>query len=120
MFVGLNGMSSSIWEHFPTGQSSPGTPPPLLSTGSMYTEASRLKQEVEEAHRVLKHWDHSWRQMAQVRLHRCLRVCLCERNGELCTYRTIFHILSSILCFFFCTNASQGFFCQKHLWSSFP
>uniref|UniRef100_A0A8C1HIN8 Unk zinc finger n=1 Tax=Cyprinus carpio carpio TaxID=630221 RepID=A0A8C1HIN8_CYPCA len=63
--MGLNGMSSSIWEHFPTGQSSPGTPPALLSTGSMYNEASRLKQEVEEAHRVLKHWDHSWRQMAQ-------------------------------------------------------
>uniref|UniRef100_A0A673JVL0 RING finger protein unkempt homolog n=1 Tax=Sinocyclocheilus rhinocerous TaxID=307959 RepID=A0A673JVL0_9TELE len=63
--LGLNGMSSSIWEHFPTCQSSPGTPPALLSTGSMYTEASRLKQEVEEAHRVLKHWDHSWRQMAQ-------------------------------------------------------
>uniref|UniRef100_A0A8C1FED1 Unk zinc finger n=1 Tax=Cyprinus carpio carpio TaxID=630221 RepID=A0A8C1FED1_CYPCA len=62
--LGLNGMSSSIWEHFPTGQISPGTPPALLSTGSMY-EASRLKQEVEEAHRVLKHWDHSWRQMAQ-------------------------------------------------------
>uniref|UniRef100_A0A671RW35 RING finger protein unkempt homolog n=1 Tax=Sinocyclocheilus anshuiensis TaxID=1608454 RepID=A0A671RW35_9TELE len=65
--LGLNGMSSSIWEHFPTGQSSPGTPPALLSTGSMYehVQASRLKQEVEEAHRVLKHWDHSWRQMAQ-------------------------------------------------------
>ncbi|XP_051959554.1 RING finger protein unkempt homolog isoform X1 [Xyrauchen texanus] len=63
--LGLNGMSSSIWEHFPTGQSSPGTPPALLSMGSMYAEASRLKQEVEEAHRVLKHWDHSWRQMAQ-------------------------------------------------------
>lgn len=31
----------------------------------MYSETSRLKQEVEEAHRVLKHWDHSWRQMAQ-------------------------------------------------------
>lgn len=61
-------MSSSIWEHFPTGQSSPGTPPALLSAGSMYSEASRLKQEVEEAHRVLKHWDHSWRQMTQVRL----------------------------------------------------
>lgn len=72
VFVGLNGMNSSIWEHFPTGQSSPGTPPALLSTGSMYAEASRLKQEVEEAHRVLKHWDHSWRQMAQVRLHLCV------------------------------------------------
>ncbi|XP_030631114.1 RING finger protein unkempt homolog [Chanos chanos] len=57
--LGLNGMSSSIWE------SSPGTPPALLSTGASYAEAARLKQEVEEAHRVLKHWDHSWRQMAQ-------------------------------------------------------
>ncbi|KAM9461932.1 RING finger protein unkempt homolog isoform 1-T1 [Clarias gariepinus] len=62
--LGLNGMSSSIWEHFPLG-CSPGTPPALLSTGTMFSEASRLKQEVEEAHRVLKHWDHSWRQMSQ-------------------------------------------------------
>lgn len=65
--VGLNGMSSSIWEHFPLG-CSPGTPPALLSTGAIFSEASRLKQEVEEAHRVLKHWDHSWRQMSQVGL----------------------------------------------------
>ncbi|XP_026879047.2 RING finger protein unkempt homolog [Electrophorus electricus] len=63
--LGLNGMSSSIWEHFPPGQSSPGTPPALLPAGAMFTEASRLKQEVDEAHRVLKHWDHSWRQMSQ-------------------------------------------------------
>ncbi|TRY60315.1 hypothetical protein DNTS_013650 [Danionella cerebrum] len=63
--LGLNGMSSSIWEHFSTGQGSPGTPPALLSAGGMFGEVSRLKQEVEEAHRVLKHWDHSWRQMAQ-------------------------------------------------------
>lgn len=63
--LGLNGMNSSIWEHFPTGQSSPGTPPALLSSGGMYAEASRLKQEVEDANRMLKHWDHSWRQMAQ-------------------------------------------------------
>lgn len=58
-------MSNSIWEHFPLG-CSPGTPPALLSAGPMFSEASRLKQEVEEAHRVLKHWDHSWRQMSQV------------------------------------------------------
>ncbi|XP_049320268.1 RING finger protein unkempt homolog [Astyanax mexicanus] len=63
--LGLNGMNSSIWEHFPPGQSSPGTPPALLSAGAVFAETSRLKQEVEEAHRVLKHWDHSWRQMSQ-------------------------------------------------------
>ncbi|XP_027016230.2 RING finger protein unkempt homolog isoform X1 [Tachysurus fulvidraco] len=62
--LGLNGMNSSIWEHFPLG-CSPGTPPALLSTGPMFSEASRLKQELEEAHRVLKHWDHSWRQMSR-------------------------------------------------------
>uniref|UniRef100_A0AAY3ZXR8 C3H1-type domain-containing protein n=1 Tax=Denticeps clupeoides TaxID=299321 RepID=A0AAY3ZXR8_9TELE len=62
--LGLNGMSGSIWEHFPTAQGSPGTPPALIS-GPMFSEAARLKQEVEEAHRALKHWDHSWRQMAQ-------------------------------------------------------
>ncbi|KAJ8334075.1 hypothetical protein SKAU_G00397140 [Synaphobranchus kaupii] len=62
--LGLNGMSSSIWEHFPPGHGSPGTPPALLSSG-LCVEAARLKQEVEDASRVLKHWDHSWRQMAQ-------------------------------------------------------
>lgn len=50
-------MNSSIWEHFPLGSS---------PTGNVFSEASRLKQEVEEAHRVLKHWDQSWRQMSQV------------------------------------------------------
>ncbi|XP_062858841.1 RING finger protein unkempt homolog [Trichomycterus rosablanca] len=54
--LGLNGMNSSIWEHFPLGSS---------PTGSVFSEASRLKQEVEEAHRVLKQWDQSWRQMSQ-------------------------------------------------------
>ncbi|XP_062388370.1 RING finger protein unkempt homolog isoform X1 [Sardina pilchardus] len=63
--LGLNGMSSSIWEHFPPSQGSPGTPPALLPGGAMYPEATRLKHEVEEANRVLKQWDQSWRQMAQ-------------------------------------------------------
>uniref|UniRef100_A0A667Z942 Unk zinc finger n=1 Tax=Myripristis murdjan TaxID=586833 RepID=A0A667Z942_9TELE len=62
--LGLNGMSSSIWEHFPSGQGSPGTPPTLLPSGPS-AETARLKQELEEAHRTLKQWDHSWRHTAQ-------------------------------------------------------
>nr|XP_023692642.1 RING finger protein unkempt homolog isoform X2 [Paramormyrops kingsleyae] len=62
--LGLNGMSCSIWEHLPPSQGSPGTPPTLHPSG-LCMEATRLKQEVEDANRVLKHWDHSWRQMAQ-------------------------------------------------------
>ena len=58
---GLNGMSSSIWEHFPSGQGSPGTPPPQTA------ELSRLRQELEDTHSTLKTWDHSWRHTAQVR-----------------------------------------------------
>lgn len=63
--AGLNGMSTSIWEHFPPAQGSPGTPPALLSSG-LSAEAGRLKQELEDAHRALKQWGHSWRHTAQV------------------------------------------------------
>uniref|UniRef100_A0A8C3GAP6 Unk zinc finger n=1 Tax=Cyclopterus lumpus TaxID=8103 RepID=A0A8C3GAP6_CYCLU len=63
--LGLNGMSTNIWEHFPSGQGSPGTPPTLLPSGPS-AETSRLKQELEEAHRALKQWGHSWRHTAQV------------------------------------------------------
>ncbi|RVE59232.1 hypothetical protein OJAV_G00186250 [Oryzias javanicus] len=62
--LGLNGMSTSIWEHFPPAQGSPGTPPALLSSGPS-AEAGRLKQELEDAHRALKKWGHSWRHTAQ-------------------------------------------------------
>ncbi|XP_057682268.1 RING finger protein unkempt homolog isoform X2 [Corythoichthys intestinalis] len=62
--LGLNGMSSNIWEHFPSGQGSPGTPPALMPSNPC-AETSRLKQELEEAHRALKQWGHSWRHTAQ-------------------------------------------------------
>ncbi|KAF7642747.1 hypothetical protein LDENG_00251390 [Lucifuga dentata] len=62
--LGLNGMSSNIWEHFPSGQGSPSTPPTLLASGPS-AESARLKQELEEAHRALKQWGHSWRHTAQ-------------------------------------------------------
>uniref|UniRef100_A0A3Q1F5J6 Unk zinc finger n=1 Tax=Acanthochromis polyacanthus TaxID=80966 RepID=A0A3Q1F5J6_9TELE len=45
--LGLNGMSTNIWEHFPSGQGSPGTPPTLLPSGPC-AETARLKQELEE------------------------------------------------------------------------
>ncbi|TKS90174.1 RING finger protein unkempt -like protein [Collichthys lucidus] len=64
VMLGLNGMSTNIWEHFPSGQGSPGTPPTLLPSGPC-AETSRLKQELEEAHRALKQWGHSWRHTAQ-------------------------------------------------------
>lgn len=63
--VGLNGMNTNIWEHFPSAQGSPGTPPALLPSGPC-ADSGRLKQEVEEAHRALKQWGHSWRHTAQV------------------------------------------------------
>ncbi|KAG7261747.1 hypothetical protein CRUP_021356 [Coryphaenoides rupestris] len=58
--LGLNGMSCSIWEHFPSGQGSPGTPPAAQSA-----ETARLRQELEDTQRTLKTWDHSWRRTAQ-------------------------------------------------------
>lgn len=58
-------MSSNIWEHFPSGQGSPGTPPTLLPSGPC-AETSRLRQDLEDAHRTLKQWGHSWRHTAQV------------------------------------------------------
>ncbi|XP_013885057.1 RING finger protein unkempt homolog [Austrofundulus limnaeus] len=63
--LGLNGMSTNIWEHFPSEQGSPGTPPALLSSGPC-AESGRLRQELEDAHRALKQWGHSWRRTAQV------------------------------------------------------
>lgn len=63
--LGLNGMSSNIWEHFPSGQGSPGTPPTLLPSAPPCPETVRLKQELDEAHRALKQWGHSWRHTAQ-------------------------------------------------------
>ncbi|XP_037319324.2 RING finger protein unkempt homolog isoform X2 [Pungitius pungitius] len=63
--LGLNGMSTNIWEHFPSGQGSPGTPPTLLPSGPG-PETSRLKQELEETHGALKQWGQSWRHTAQV------------------------------------------------------
>uniref|UniRef100_A0A4W5PU50 Unk zinc finger n=1 Tax=Hucho hucho TaxID=62062 RepID=A0A4W5PU50_9TELE len=69
--LGLNGMSSSIWEH-PSGQGSPGTPPALLPTMGQSMETARVRQELDDANRLLKHWDHTWRHTAQVRA-----VCVC-------------------------------------------
>ena len=77
--AGLNGMSSSIWEH-PSGQGSPGTPPALLPTMGQSMETVRVRQELDDANRLLKHWDHTWRHTAQVRevgVGVGLCVCVC-------------------------------------------
>uniref|UniRef100_A0A8C8J8B2 C3H1-type domain-containing protein n=1 Tax=Oncorhynchus tshawytscha TaxID=74940 RepID=A0A8C8J8B2_ONCTS len=63
--LGLNGMSSSIWEH-PSGQGSPGTPPAMLPSMGQSMEAARVRQELDDANRLLKHWGHTWRHTAQV------------------------------------------------------
>ncbi|XP_070962411.1 RING finger protein unkempt homolog isoform X1 [Oncorhynchus clarkii lewisi] len=62
--LGLNGMSSSIWEH-PSGQGSPGTPPAMLPSMGQSMEAARVRQELDDANRLLKHWGHTWRHTAQ-------------------------------------------------------
>ncbi|KAJ3608075.1 hypothetical protein NHX12_025125 [Muraenolepis orangiensis] len=93
--LGLNGMSSSIWEHFPSGQGSPGTPPPGHSA-----EAARLRQELEDTQRTLKTWDHSWRHSAQTwaalkadaeesrgRASRIAQLCTCLQAVEQVVYR---------------------------------
>ncbi|KAL0984054.1 hypothetical protein UPYG_G00136490 [Umbra pygmaea] len=62
--LGLNGMNSSIWEH-PSGQGSPGTPPAFMPNTCQSVETTRVRQELDEANRVLKQWDHTWRHTAQ-------------------------------------------------------
>uniref|UniRef100_A0A6I8N5D8 Unk zinc finger n=1 Tax=Ornithorhynchus anatinus TaxID=9258 RepID=A0A6I8N5D8_ORNAN len=62
--LGLNGMSSSIWEHFPSGSFSPGTSPALPS-GLGAAELARLRQELEEANGTIKQWEESWKQAKQ-------------------------------------------------------
>ncbi|XP_046887647.1 LOW QUALITY PROTEIN: RING finger protein unkempt homolog [Hypomesus transpacificus] len=62
--LGLNGMNSSIWEHFPSGQASPSTTPTLLPSPTC-PDPCRLRQELDDAHRTLKHWDHTWKHTPQ-------------------------------------------------------
>ncbi|XP_038597940.1 RING finger protein unkempt homolog isoform X2 [Tachyglossus aculeatus] len=62
--LGLNGMSSSIWEHFPSGSFSPGTSPALPSSLGA-AELARLRQELEEANGTIKQWEESWKQAKQ-------------------------------------------------------
>ncbi|XP_031821688.1 RING finger protein unkempt homolog isoform X1 [Sarcophilus harrisii] len=62
--AGLNGMNSSIWEHFASGNFSPGTSPAFLS-GPGAAELARLRQELEEANGTIKQWEESWKQAKQ-------------------------------------------------------
>ncbi|XP_077710380.1 RING finger protein unkempt homolog isoform X2 [Canis aureus] len=62
--LGLNGMNSSIWEHFASGSFSPGTSPAFLS-GPGAAELARLRQELEEANGTIKQWEESWKQAKQ-------------------------------------------------------
>lgn len=63
--AGLNGMNSSIWEHFASGSFSPGTSPAFLS-GPGAAELARLRQELDEANGTIKRWEESWKQAKQV------------------------------------------------------
>ncbi|PNI32222.1 UNK isoform 2 [Pan troglodytes] len=60
----LNGMNSSIWEHFASGSFSPGTSPAFLS-GPGAAELARLRQELDEANSTIKQWEESWKQAKQ-------------------------------------------------------
>ncbi|KAM7334596.1 hypothetical protein ACRRTK_007916 [Alexandromys fortis] len=62
--IGLNGMNSSIWEHFASGSFSPGTSPAFLS-GPGAAELARLRQELDEANGTIKQWEESWKQAKQ-------------------------------------------------------
>ncbi|XP_041077912.1 RING finger protein unkempt homolog isoform X3 [Polyodon spathula] len=62
--AGLNGMNSSIWEHFPPGNFSPSSSPAFL-TGASPGELTRLRHELDEASTALKQWEESWRQARQ-------------------------------------------------------
>ncbi|MGH0132723.1 UNVERIFIED_CONTAM: hypothetical protein FKN15_050291 [Acipenser sinensis] len=62
--LGLNGMNSSIWEHFPPGNLSPNSSPTFL-TGASSGELTRLRHELDEASGALKQWEESWRQARQ-------------------------------------------------------
>lgn len=63
--TGLNGMNSSIWEHFASGSFSPSTSPAFLS-GPGAAELARLRQELDEANSTIKQWEDSWKQAKQV------------------------------------------------------
>ncbi|XP_062071432.1 RING finger protein unkempt homolog isoform X2 [Lepus europaeus] len=62
--LGLNGMSSGIWERFASGSFSPGTSPAFLS-GPGAAELARLRQELDEANGTIKQWEESWKQAKQ-------------------------------------------------------
>ncbi|XP_034264523.1 RING finger protein unkempt homolog isoform X5 [Pantherophis guttatus] len=62
--IGLNGMNSSIWEHFASGSFSPSTSPAFLS-GPGAAELARLRQELDEANSTIKQWEDSWKQAKQ-------------------------------------------------------
>nr|XP_060620642.1 RING finger protein unkempt homolog isoform X3 [Anolis sagrei ordinatus] len=64
IMIGLNGMNSSIWEHFASGSFSPSTSPAFLS-GPGAAELARLRQELDEANSTIKQWEESWKQAKQ-------------------------------------------------------
>ncbi|XP_038012822.1 RING finger protein unkempt homolog isoform X8 [Motacilla alba alba] len=64
IMIGLNGMNSSIWEHFASGSFSPSTSPAFLS-GPGAAEMARLRQELDEANGTIKQWEESWKQAKQ-------------------------------------------------------
>lgn len=71
-FVGVNGVTGSIWD-FVTGSFSP-SPSPVLSSGTSPSlsssingnEITHVRQELDDAKRKLKQWEESWQQVKQV------------------------------------------------------
>ncbi|MEE6498241.1 hypothetical protein FKM82_003011 [Ascaphus truei] len=70
-YLGLNGVTGSIWD-FVTGSFSPSPSPvfssgttPSTNTGSNGSELSHVRRELDEAKRKIKKWEDSWQQVKQ-------------------------------------------------------
>ncbi|KAB0400692.1 hypothetical protein E2I00_008318, partial [Balaenoptera physalus] len=104
--LGLNGMNSSIWEHFASGSFSPGTSPAFLS-GPGAAELARLRQELDDANGTIKQWEESWKQARQAVFHMQSVKCLkCQEQN-----RAVLPCQHAVLCEL-CAEGSECPVCQ--------